>query len=203
MIKLILGKADFVAFLVAVAERYDGRGRVLFVGESAHVWEGLSRGTPALELVADGIAPDGTRLSQLCADVAAEMNARLDLDSPGEYVPLPDGYEDRVLAATNPPSELTDEARGRHIELGHFDPYSVAIRFIARGDEPDYHLVLTSLSAGWVDEDELDQVTAGLLNRFSLETIQQDPAEFRRKYKGLMQIWRAARPGMIHRFTEV
>jgi hypothetical protein len=76
----------------------------------------------------------------------------------------------------------------------HFDPYSVAFRFIARGDEPDYHLVLSFLEHGWIRMDEMDALLSGLLPRFSFETIQQDPAEFRRRYKGLRQMWLAARP---------
>jgi hypothetical protein len=201
--KLILVKADLAAFLVAVAAKYHGRGRILLIGETSHVWEGFTRGTNQLELVAEGTAGDGTTLSSVCAEVAADQDAKLLPDSPADFVPLPDGFEDRVLVASDPPPELNDEKAGRHIALAHFDPYSVAIRFIARGDEPDYHLVLTSLSAGWVVESELERMLADLLDRFTLETIQQDPAEFRRKYKGLIQIWRAARPGLIHRFTEV
>ena len=41
-----------------------------------------------------------------------------------------------------------------HLALYHFDPYSVAFRFIARGDEPDYHLVLTYLQHGWMPVEE-------------------------------------------------
>jgi hypothetical protein len=31
---------------------------------------------------------------------------------------------------------------------------------------------------------------SGLLPQFNKETIAQDPAEFRRKYRGLLQMWR-------------
>jgi hypothetical protein len=201
--KLILVKADLGEFLAAVAGKYRGSGRILLIGETSHVWEDLRYGTSQLELVAEGTAADGTRLSAVCAEVAGALNVTLLLDSPADFVPLPDGFEDRARVASHPPPELKDATAVRDIELAHFDPYSVAIRFIARGDEPDYHLVLTSLSAGWVVEEELDQMLTDLLERFTLETIQQDPAEFRRKYKGLLQIWRAARPGLIHRFTAV
>ena len=47
--------------------------------------------------------------------------------------------------------------------------------------------------------EELNASLSALLPRFSAETIQQDPAEFRRKYEGLLQMWRAiqsrTRPG--------
>jgi len=57
------------------------------------------------------------------------------------------------------------------------------------------------LQQNWITEEEMDALLAELLPKFSMETIQQDPAEFRRKYKGLKQMWRALRPGMVHRPT--
>jgi hypothetical protein len=64
---------------------------------------------------------------------------------------------------------------------------------------PDYHLVLTFLDHGWLTLEEMESRLTALLPRFSMQTIQQDPAEFRRKYKGLLQMARAVRPGAIHR----
>ncbi|MGQ0605151.1 MAG: hypothetical protein ACT4QE_26035, partial [Anaerolineales bacterium] len=80
------------------------------------------------------------------------------------------------------------------LQVYHFDPYSVAFRLIARGDEPDYHAVIAYLQPDWLTVGEMDALLADLLPRFTSETIQQDPAEFRRKYKGLLQMWRAAKP---------
>jgi hypothetical protein len=37
----------------------------------------------------------------------------------------------------------------------------------------------------------MDALLDELLPRFTRETIAQDPAEFRRKYRGLLQMWRA------------
>ena len=85
------------------------------------------------------------------------------------------------------------------LSLFHFDPYSVAFRFLSRGDEPDYHLVLTYLKHGWLKTDEMELKLGALLPRFTAETIQQDPAEFRRKYKGMLQMWRAGQAGRTHR----
>jgi hypothetical protein len=79
----------------------------------------------------------------------------------------------------------------------------VAFRFIARGDEPDYHLVLTYVEHGWITLEEMKARLAALLPRFTAETIQQDPAEFRRKYKGLLQMSEAVRARATHRSTRV
>ena len=74
---------------------------------------------------------------------------------------------------------------------------------MARGDEPDYHLVLTYLEHGWMTVEEMQERLSALLPRLTAETIQQDPAELRRKYKGLLQMWEAVRPRTTHRSTRV
>ncbi|MCH7882318.1 MAG: hypothetical protein IIB69_12265 [Proteobacteria bacterium] len=79
----------------------------------------------------------------------------------------------------------------------------MSYRFIARGDETDYQVVLTFLKNGWVEFSELDAMLVTLLPQFNLATIQQDAAEFRRKYKSLVQMWRSARPHATHRATVV
>lgn len=62
---------------------------------------------------------------------------------------------------------------------------------------------LTYVEHGWVTLEEMNERLEALLPRFTSETIQQDPAEFRRKYKGLMQMARAVRPRTTHRTTAV
>ncbi|MGH6692633.1 MAG: hypothetical protein ACREF4_18345, partial [Gammaproteobacteria bacterium] len=63
---------------------------------------------------------------------------------------------------------------------------------LARGDEDDYRTGLTFLRQGWMTVAEMDALLTELLPRFTRETIAQDPAEFRRKYRGLLQMWRAS-----------
>ena len=73
----------------------------------------------------------------------------------------------------------------------HFDSYNTAFRLIARGDEPDYFVVIAFLERGWIELEEMDRKLADLLPQFTAETIQQDPAEYRRKNKGLRQLWKS------------
>jgi hypothetical protein len=74
---------------------------------------------------------------------------------------------------------------------------------VARGDEPDYRTVLRYLRHGWMTLETMDRLLEETLPRFTRETIAQDPAEFRRKYRGLTQMWRAERePKRRHRGPE-
>ena len=105
---------------------------------------------------------------------------------PGDLLPLPVGYEERTRALSN-----TSWTRSLRLDVSHFDPYAACYRCIARGDEPDYQVVLTYLESGWVTEDGLAMYLDLLLPKFNYKTIQQDPAEFRRKYAGVIQMWRS------------
>jgi hypothetical protein len=117
-----------------------------------------------------------------------ENQIRIIEESPAEVIPLPDGYPSRrrEIQSHGLPSN-------GNLKLCHFDPYSVAFRYVARGNEQDYQLVLNFLKHGWIIEEKMNELLNELLPRFSFKTIQQDPAEFRRRYKGLLQMWQAQR----------
>ena len=176
-------------------------GRLFLIGESTHVYEGWRAWTRQIEFTADVSAGDRREFSQIVAALRADLGVPIFDESPADVLPLPDGFEDRARPARGPSASGSSAPQGTHLTLHHFDPYSVCFRYIARGDEPDYHLVLTYVEHGWVTLDELNERLQALLPRFTSETIQQDSAEFRRKYKGLMQMARAVRPGTTHRPT--
>jgi hypothetical protein len=165
--------------------------RLYLIGETTQVWEGWRQWTSQFEFTAEIKRENRAAFESAVENVRETLGIEVLEEHPGELIPLPDGYRDRSRSAS--------EEFGKGLKIYHFDPYSVAFRFIARGDEPDYHIALMYLDHGWVTEEKMDMLLAGLLPKFSMETIQQDPAEFRRKYKGLKQMWRALRPGMIHR----
>ena len=184
---------DFIGRL----DREFGRpGRLYLVGETTQVFEGWRPWTPHIEFTADVGAEDRSAFSRVAEGLAEELGVSAIDEWPGDVIPLPEGYEGRARGAS---------ARSvpRHLALYHFDPYSVAFRFMARGDEPDYHLVLTYLEHGWMTVEEMEERLSALLPRLTAETIQQDPAEFRRKDKGLLQMWAAVRPRTTHRSTRV
>lgn len=173
-------------------------GRLYLIGETTQVWEGWRQWTEQIEFTADIAAQDRPAFDEAVRSFRSRLGIEIFEEFPGDLIPLPDGYENRA----RPPGKIeSDELALKNLRVFHFDPYSVAFRFIARGDEPDYHIVLYFLEHGWITIAEMDALLTGLLPRFSLRTIQQDPAEFRRKYKGLLQMWQALKPGMVHRPT--
>ncbi len=181
-------------FLVRLDAAFGLPGRLYLIGETSQLAEGWRPWVERIELTAEIETADREAFRAALEELAAAMDVEIVDESPGDVIPLPDGYRERARDASV-------GGDGGRLTIRHFDPYSVALRFIARGDEPDYHLVLAYLSHGWMTVETMDELLQGTLPRFSLRTIQQDPAEFRRKYHGLLQMWQALRPGAVHRAT--
>jgi hypothetical protein len=191
----VVDRDALVGFLARLDHHCGRPGRVFLVGETSQLLEGWRRWASFIELTmeADDPLEDGPVFRRALEATRSELDLPVVVESPAEVIPLPDGWETRARPAHAPTEWL---------RVFHFDPYSVSFRFIARGDEPDYHLVLQYLSRDWVTEDEMENHLESVLPRFTAETIAQDPAEFRRRYKGLLQMWHTVRPGATHRTTE-
>lgn len=187
----LLNRATIIDFIHRLDTAFGRPGHLYLVGETTQVVEGWQRWTEEIEFTAE-VAADGRPDFEAAVEhVQRELGVNVWDESPGDVIPLPDGHEERARPV--------DGVRTEHVQVRHFDPFSVAFRFIARGSEPDYHLVLGYLEHGWLTIEEMDARLQDLLPRFTSDTIQQDPAEFRRKYKGLLQMARALRPGSTHR----
>jgi len=166
---------------------------VYLIGETTQVWEGWREWTRDIEFTAE---PGGGReaFADAWARIADELAVTAYDESPADVIPLPAAPGERARRAS-------PRVAFQQLTLWHFDPYSVVLRFIARGDEQDYHVGLTFMEHGWVRSDELDAKLGEVLARCTARTIRQDPAELRRKYKGLLQMWKAVTPGTTHRAT--
>src|SRR5688572_22036296 len=57
------------------------------------------------------------------------------------------------------------------------------------GDEPDYVAALEYVHHGWVEPARLESLLSEVVPRMTNQTLAQDPAEFRRKFKGLRQLY--------------
>jgi hypothetical protein len=203
MSRACVTRDTLVQFVTKLDAAFGRPGRVFLIGESTHVYEGWRPWTRHIEFTADVSVADRSEFARVVAALGADLGVPIVDESPAEVIPLPDGFEDRARSAGGPSANGSPARPVTYLTLHHFDPYSVCFRYIARGDEPDYHLVLTYVEHGWVTLDEMNERLAALLPRFTSETIQQDAAEFRRKYKGLMQMARAVRAGTTHRPTAV
>jgi len=181
--------ADLAALIAAVRRHLtpcpplpDGRGgtwRLYLVAGTSHLAQRWRERVSRLELAGN---PGAVAVAVRAAGAALELPVVW--ESPGDVIPLPAGAAERARPV---PPEVAGAGDG--LEVLHFDPYSVVLRLVARGDEPDYVAALEYLRRGWVELARLETLLADVLPRFTNETLAQDPAEFRRKFRGLRQLY--------------
>jgi hypothetical protein len=171
--------ADLAALIAAVRRSVGAPARLYLVAGTSHLAEHWRERVSRLELAG---APGAIDVAVRAAGAARELPVVW--ESPADVIPLPAGAAERARPV---PSEVAGE--GDELEVLHFDPYSVVLRLVARGDEPDYVVALEYLKQGWVELARLEALLADVLPRFTNETLAQDPAEFRRKFRGLRQLY--------------
>lgn len=177
-----LSRGDLEALIAAAARALGGPARLLLVGDASHLADGTRVRATRLVLAADPRVGDPDALRRAVAEAARTLGVTVEWEHPGDVIPLPSGADGRGR-----PTDLGVDA----LDVRHFDPVSAVFRLVARGDEDDYRLALDYLRAGRVTMDTLEAALERTLGQFTMDTIQQDPAEFRRKFRGLRQMWRA------------
>ena len=183
---LFIDRSTLLEFLAQLDETFSRRGRLYLIGETTQLFEGWRDWTDQIEFAAEVAEEDRPTFAKAVQTTQTRRAVRVLEESPADVIPLPAGYEQRAR-----PIEIPEANREVGLRISHFDPYSVAFRFIARGDEQDYRVGLNYLEHGWVTVEQMDALLVDLLPQFTFGSIQQDPAEFRRKYKGLLQMWRS------------
>ncbi len=172
--------ADLGAVITLVRRGVSAPTRLYLVGNTSHLAEGWRSRVPRLELAGE---PGSTALAAVVGESSAALELGLVWESPADVIPLPPGWPERAR-----PVRADLAGAGGPLEVLHFDPYSVVLRLVARGDEPDYVAALEYQRRGWVDLTQLETMLAAIVPKFTSETLAQDPAEFRRKFRGLRQL---------------
>jgi hypothetical protein len=167
--------------VVAAARSAAATGRLYLVSRTSHLAEGWCDRVPALELAAEA---GGGTLGEVVCEAGRSLGVDVVWESPADVIPLPQGWQERSRVAT-----VGQDSGAGTLDLQHFDPYSVVLRLVARGDEPDYVAALEYVLHGWVEPSRLESLLADVVPRMTSETLAQDPAEFRRKFKGLRQLY--------------
>jgi hypothetical protein len=195
------GLAELCTLIAAVRRSVAAPARLYLVSRTSHLAEGWRDRVPAFELAGDRGAPE---LGEAVREAGDALGVELVWESPADVIPLPVGWEERslgadlsavglpkaeALAKATRPAMIGQGGAGNTLELRHFDPYSVVLRLIARGDEPDYVAALEYVRYEWVEPARLEGLLAEVVPRMTSQTLAQDPAEFRRKFKGLRQLY--------------
>jgi hypothetical protein len=193
------GLAELSTLIDAVRRRISGLdiaapARLYLVSRTSHLAEGWCDRVPALELAGDAGQGDSVELGEAAREAGRALGVDVVWESPADVIPLPAGWEERSLDAEALAKAALTATIGQGdspnaLEVRHFDPYSVVLRLIARGDEPDYVAALEYVLHGWVEPARLESLLSEVVPRMTNQTLAQDPAEFRRKFKGLRQLY--------------
>ena len=175
------GFAELCTLIEAVQRSVAAPARLYLVSRTSHLAEGWRDRVPAFELAGDA---GGAELGEAVREAGRALGVELVWESPADVIPVPVGWEERSR-----PAMIGQVGTGNALELRHFDPYSVVLRLIARGDEPDYVAALEYVLHGWVEPARLEGLLGEVVPRMTNQTLAQDPAEFRRKFKGLRQLY--------------
>jgi hypothetical protein len=183
------GFAELCTLISAVQQRLTAPVRLYLVSRTSHLAEGWCDRVPVLELAGDA---GQTELGEAVREAARSLGVGVVWESPVDVIPLPAGWEERSRPAMIEQAADVEpglQTRRGELELRHFDPYSVVLRLIARGDEPDYVAALEYVLHQWVEPARLESLLGEVVPRMTNQTLAQDPAEFRRKFKGLRQLY--------------
>ena len=185
------GLAELGTLIAAVRRSVAAPARLYLVSRTSHLAEGWRDRVPAFELAGEA---GSAELGEAVRDAARALGVELVWESPADVIPLPAGWEERslgaeALAKAARPAMIDQGGTVSPLELRHFDPYSVVLRLIARGDEPDYVAALEYVRHAWVEPARLEGLLGEVVPRMTSRTLAQDPAEFRRKFKGLRQLY--------------
>jgi len=195
------GLSELCTLIAAVRRSVAAPARLYLVSRTSHLAEGWCDRVPAFELAGDahlrpgsGGQAGGAELGDAVREAGRALGVDLVWESPADVIPLPAGWEERslgaeALAQAARPATIEQGGTESALELRHFDPYSVVLRLIARGDEPDYVAALEYVRHDWVEPARLEGLLAEVVPRMTNQTLAQDPAEFRRKFKGLRQLY--------------
>ena len=169
-------------FLAKLAEDFHRPGRILLVGGTTIVFEGLRQQTLDIDLVIEVDPKYHAELIQAIRKLKDRLSINVEEASPGDFIPLPAGYEGRHQFI---------ERYGK-LEVFHFDLYSTALSKIERGREQDYEDVLALLRAGLLEWEKIVACFAEILPQMGERSLKQDPVEFEQNFRELEGRWKAA-----------
>lgn len=125
-------------FMSALGRAAKGKGRVYLTGGATAVLYGWRATTIDVDIK---LIPDRDELLREIPRLKEELNLNVELAAPSDFIPLPDGWEER--------SPLIREEG--NISFHHFDPIAQALSKAERGHEQDLRDVKEMIATGLID----------------------------------------------------
>ena len=128
-------------FLVQVGRCYRHPGRLYLVGGSSLILVNAKESTLDVDIQFDVDDIHLNQFIQCLRDTARRLQIPVEQAAPDQFIPLPDGYEQR------------HQFIGRYglLEVFHYDFYSVALSKLYRGNEKDFADISSLLDQALID----------------------------------------------------
>jgi hypothetical protein len=154
-------------FMRALGAEAAEDGAVYLTGGATAVLLGWRASTLDVDIL---LSPEQESVLRAVPRLKNELDVNVELASPRDFIPVPDGWEDRSIFA----------AREGRLSFYHFDPYSQALAKIERGHVQDLEDVHALVERGLVEPSRaltyLGEVEEGLYRYPAV-----DAASFRRR----------------------
>ena len=125
-------------FMRALGTEAAEDGAVFFTGGATAVLLGWRASTLDVDIL---LIPEQETVLRAVTRLKDELEVNVELASPRDFIPVPDGWEDRSIFA----------AREGRLSFYHFDPYAQALAKIERGHAQDLEDVHALVERGLVD----------------------------------------------------
>lgn len=166
-------------FLHRLGQVFRGSGRLYLVGGSLMVFQGYRPVTQDLDYTVQLVAGDDQDFTSALRQVQREINLNIERASPGDFIPLPRGWQERSLFL----------GRFGNLEVFAFDPVTTALSKIERGLERDVADALALLQAGQFTLAELTAAFEEIVPRLDREAIPRvQEGDFRRKLAAFINL---------------
>ena len=158
-------------FLERLGLCYRFPGAVYLVGGASLLLLAAKESTFDIDLKFE-VAPERhSEFIRCLRQLSAEMELAVEQASPDEFLPLPDGYEDRRRYV----------GRYGNLQVFHFDLYSVALAKLERGNEKDLVDVIQMVRTGLIELQALERYFQEIFPRLEDYSLRTDPHDFERK----------------------
>jgi hypothetical protein len=154
-------------FMRALGTSAEAPGDVYLAGGATAVLVGWRETTIDVDLK---LVPEQDALLRALPTIKEELRINVELASPGDFIPLPQGWEARSLSI----------ARQGNLSFHHLDPYAQALSKVERGHARDLEDVEAMVDRGLVEPGRALALFAEIepqLYRFPAI----DPVDFRRR----------------------
>jgi hypothetical protein len=149
-----VGQQEIERFLIELG-RTGKPGRLYLCGGSALIHRGIQhRQTLDIDLQ---ISPDPADLISDIERLKNKLNVNVEIASPGDFMPLPDGWEVRSQFIR----------RYGKLDAFYFDWYSIALSKILRASQRDSFDVQLLKRQGYIALEELDRLCQNVLDKLA------------------------------------